>query len=120
MTEFSLERAEKSIIKKFHRRLFRKFTKAIVTYNLIQPNDKIAVCISGGKDSWLMAKLFQELKKHHKFPFELVFLVMNPGYAPENLKLIEENAEKLNVPVTIFQSDIFDSVLNIEKYPCYL
>lgn len=120
MTEFSLERAEKSIIKKFHRRLFRKFTKAIVTYNLIQPNDKIAVCISGGKDSWLMAKLFQELKKHHKFPFELVFLVMNPGYAPENLKLIEENAEKLNVPVTIFQSDIFDSVLNIEKSPCYL
>ena len=118
--EFSLERAEKSIIKKFHRQLFRKFTKAVATYNLVEPNDKIAVCISGGKDSWLMAKLFQELKKHNKFPFELVFLVMNPGYNPENLSLIESNAQKLNVPIEIFESDIFESVLHVDKSPCYL
>lgn len=118
--EFSLERAEKSIIKKFHKQLFRKFTKAVVTYNLVEPNDKIAVCISGGKDSWLMAKLFQELKKHNKFPFELVFLVMDPGYNPANRKLIESNAERLNVPITVFESDIFENVLHIEKSPCYL
>ena len=90
---FSLERAEKSLIKKFHKQLFRKFTKAVVTYNLIQPNDKIAVCISGGKDSMLMAKLFQELKKHHKFPFDVVFLVMNPGYSEANANKIESNAK---------------------------
>lgn len=118
--EFSLEKAEKSIIKKFHKQLFRKFTKAVVTYNLVEPNDKIAVCISGGKDSWLMAKLFQELKKHHKFSFELVFLVMNPGYNPENLALIESNAQKLDVPIEIFESDIFESVLHVDKSPCYL
>lgn len=118
--EFSLERAERSIIKKFHRTLFRKFTKAVATYNLIEPNDKIAVCVSGGKDSWLMAKLFQELEKHHKFPFELVFLTMDPGYAPENAKLIEENSKKLGVPLEVFKTDIFESVLHIEKSPCYL
>ncbi len=118
--EFSLERAERSIIKKFHRTLFRKFTKAVATYNLIEPNDKIAVCVSGGKDSWLMAKLFQELEKHHKFPFKLVFLTMDPGYAPENAKLIEENSKKLGVPLEVFKTDIFESVLHIEKSPCYL
>lgn len=118
--EFSLERAEKSIIKKFHKQLFRKFTKAVATYNLVEEGDKIAVCISGGKDSWLMAKLFQELKKHNKFPFELVFLVMDPGYNSENRKLIESNADKLGVPITVFESDIFDNVLHIEKSPCYL
>ena len=118
--EFSLERAERSIIKKFHRTLFRKFTKAVATYNLIEPNDKIAVCVSGGKDSWLMAKLFQELEKHHKFPFELVFLTMDPGYATENAKLIEENSKKLGVPLEVFKTDIFESVLHIEKSPCYL
>lgn len=118
--EFSLERAEKSIIKKFHKQLFRKFTKAVASYNLIEPNDKIAVCISGGKDSWLMAKLFQELKKHHKFPFELVFLVMDAGYNKANRELIESNSRKLNVPITVFESDIFENVLHIEKSPCYL
>ena len=118
--EFSLERVEKSIIKKFHKQLFRKFTKAVATYNLVEEGDKIAVCISGGKDSWLMAKLFQELKKHNKFPFELVFLVMDPGYNSENRKLIESNADKLGVPITVFESDIFDNVLHIEKSPCYL
>jgi len=117
---FSLERAEKSLIKKFHRVLFRKFTKAVATYDLIQPNDKIAVCISGGKDSMLMAKLFQELEKHHKFPFELKYLVMDPGYSEENRKRIEENARLLNVPITVFETDIFESVLSVDKSPCYL
>ena len=84
------------------------------------PNDKIAVCISGGKDSMLMAKLFQELKRHDKFPFEVVFLVMDPGYSPENRRVIEENARSMSIPVHIFESDIFDSVYNIEKNPCYI
>lgn len=117
---FSLERAEKSIIKKFHKTLFRKFTKAVSTYNLIEEGDKIAVCISGGKDSMLMAKLFQELKKHNKFPFELVYLVMDPGYSAANRAMIEENAEKLNVPVRFFETDIFENVVNIDKSPCYI
>ncbi len=114
------EQAEKSIRKKFHRVLWSRFAKAIVTYELIQPGDKIAVCISGGKDSMLMAKLFQELKMHDKFPFELVFLVMDPGYAEENRRLIEENAAALSVPITIFGSDIFESVTHVQKNPCYL
>ena len=118
--EFSLERAEKSIIKKYHKTLFRKFTKAVATYGLIEPNDKIAVCISGGKDSMIMAKLFQELQKHHKFPFEVVFLVMDPGYNDKNRALIESNARKLNIPLTVFSSDIFESVLHVDKSPCYL
>ncbi len=117
---FDLARCEKSIIKKFHKQLFRRFTKAVVTYNLIQPNDKIAVCISGGKDSFLLAKLFQELKKHHKFPFELVFLAMDPGYNSENRQLIESNAKKLEIPLTVFETDIFENVLHIENSPCYL
>ena len=127
MSELSAERetfdlavCEKSIIKKFHKQLFRRFTKAVVTYNLIQPNDKIAVCISGGKDSFLLAKLFQELKKHHKFPFELVFLAMDPGYNCENRQLIESNARKLEIPLTVFETEIFENVLHIENYPCYL
>ena len=112
--------AEDSIKKRFHKKLFSRFTKAINEYELIQPNDKIAVCISGGKDSFLMAKLFQELKRHNKFPFELKFLVMDPGYKQENRKLIESNAKLLNIPVEIFETDICDSVLNIDKSPCYI
>ena len=115
-----VEEIEKSIRKKFHKQLFSKFAKAINEYKLIQENDKIAVCISGGKDSMLMAKLFQELKRHNKFPFELVFLVMDPGYAEANRRQIEENARILNVPITIFKSEIFDTVYEIEKSPCYL
>ena len=111
---------EKSIRKKFHKQLFSKFAKAINEYELVQEGDKIAVCISGGKDSMLMAKLFQELKWHNKFPFELVFLVMDPGYNAVNRQIIENNAKMLNIPITIFKSDIFDSVFNIEKSPCYL
>lgn len=111
---------ELSIRKKFHKKLFTPFAKAINTYDLIQEGDHIAVCISGGKDSMLMAKLFQELKRHNKFPFELSFLVMDPGYSDLNRMVIERNAAMLGVPVTIFESDIFDAVYDVEKSPCYL
>ena len=89
-------------------------------YELIAPGDRIAVCISGGKDSMLLAKLMQELQRHTEQPFELVFLVMDPGYNPENRALIEANAEKLRVPVTIFESDIFDVTVSVDRNPCYL
>lgn len=115
-----LERIETSIRKKFHKQLFSRFAKAINTYELLQENDHVAVCISGGKDSMLMAKLFQELKRHNKFDFKLTFLAMDPGYNEENRKRIEENAKLMNIPLTIYESDIFDSVDNIEKSPCYL
>ena len=111
---------ETSIRKKFHKKIWCQFTKAVRTYELVKPGDKIAVCISGGKDSMLMAKLFQELKLHNKFPFEVKFLVMDPGYSPANRKVIEENAKILNIPITVFEPDIFDSVYNVEKSPCYL
>ena len=111
---------EQSIRKKFRKKIWRMFAKAINTYDLVKEGDKIAVCISGGKDSMLMAKLFQELKLHNKFEFEVKFLVMDPGYSPENRKVIEENARKLNIPITIYESDIFESVYNVEKSPCYL
>ena len=111
---------EQSIRKKFRKKIWRMFAKAINTYDLVKEGDKIAVCISGGKDSMLMAKLFQELKLHNKFEFEVKFLVMDPGYSPENRKVIEGNARKLNIPITIYESDIFESVYNVEKSPCYL
>ena len=111
---------EKSLRKKFRKEIWSKFTKAINTYELVKPGDKIAVCISGGKDSMLMAKCFQELKLHDKFDFDVKFLVMDPGYSPRNRQVIEENARILNIPITVFESDIFESVYNIEKSPCYL
>lgn len=111
---------ENSIRKKFYKALFSKFAKAINDYQLVKEGDKIAVCISGGKDSMLMAKLFQELKRHNKFPFELVFLVMDPGYSEINREIIIRNAKLLNIPITIFESDIFDTVYNVDKSPCYL
>ncbi len=111
---------ERSIIKKFRKPIWRKFTKGINEYDMIQDGDKIAVCISGGKDSMLMAKLFQELQRHGKANFELVFLVMNPGYNEENRQLILANAARLGIPVTVFESEIFDAVVTIEKNPCYL
>ena len=111
---------EQSLRKKFKKKIWSKFTKAINTYELVKPGDKIAVCISGGKDSMLMAKCFQELKLHNKFEFEVKFLVMDPGYSPANREVIEENAKRLHIPITIFESDIFDSVYHIEKSPCYL
>lgn len=111
---------ERSIRKKFHGALFSKFCKAITEYELVKPNDKIAVCISGGKDSMLMAKLFQELQMHRKIPFELVFLVMDPGYSKANREKLEKNAHMLNIPITIFEANIFENVFNIEKSPCYI
>ena len=114
------EEIEKSIRKKFHRSIFSKFARAINEYELIKPGDKIAVCISGGKDSMLMAKLFQEIHRHGKFPFELVFLVMDPGYSPENRAIIEGNAKLMNIPITVFETNIFNSVYNVENNPCYL
>ena len=113
------KRVEDSIKKKFHKTLFSRFTKAIVEYELIQPNDKIAVCMSGGKDSFVMAKLFQELKRHNKIPFELTFLVMDPGYSAENRAMIESNAEAMNIPITVFETDIFENVYNIEPPVMY-
>lgn len=111
---------EQSLRKKFRKSIWCKFTKAINEYELVKPGDKIAVCISGGKDSMLMAKLFQELKRHNKFDFEVKFLVMDPGYSPANRQVIEENAKRLEIPIEIFESDIFESVFNVEKSPCYL
>lgn len=111
---------EQSLRKKFKKSIWSKFTKAIRDYELVQEGDRIAVCISGGKDSVLMAKLFQELQRHHKVEFELVFLVMDPGYSAANRQIIENNAKKLGIPITIFESDIFDAVFEIEKSPCYL
>lgn len=111
---------EQSIRKKFRKKIWRMFAKAINTYDLVKEGDKIAVCISGGKDSMLMAKLFQELKLHNKFDFQVKFLVMDPGYSPANRQVIEENARRLNIPITIYESDIFESVFNVEKSPCYL
>ena len=104
------QQIEEGIRKTWHKRLFSKFAKAIRTYDLVKPGDRIAVCISGGKDSMLMAKLFQELYRHHKFPFELKFLVMDPGYNETNRKVIEHNARLLGIPITIFETDIFDIV----------
>lgn len=111
---------ERSIIKKFRKGIWRKFTKGIREYDLIQDGDKIAVCISGGKDSMLMAKLFQELERHGKKNFEVVFLVMNPGYNEINYETIVNNAKILNVPITVFTSEIFDIVAGEEESPCYL
>lgn len=113
-------RIERSLIKKFRKPIWRSFTRAIQRYELIQEGDRIAVCISGGKDSMLMAKLMQELQRHGKYPFELTFLVMNPGYSEENWRLIEANAKALGIPLTVFESDIFDIVDGMEKNPCYL
>ena len=112
--------AERSIIKTYRKVLWNPFVAAIKRYELIAANDRIAVCISGGKDSVLLAKLMQELQRRSDRPFELVFLVMDPGYAPENRRLIEENARLLEIPVTIFNSDIFDVTVQVDKNPCYL
>lgn len=115
-----VKQIEQSIIKKYRKDIWRKFVKAIQEYDMIQPGDKIAVCISGGKDSMLLAKLFQEIQRHGKFHFDLVFLSMDPGYNPKNRERIEENARILGIPLDIFPSDIFNVVVNIEKSPCYL
>ena len=111
---------ERSIITKYRKVLWNPFIEAVKRYEMIQPGDRIAVCISGGKDSMLLAKLMQQLQKHSDFPFELVFLVMDPGYNELNRRKIESNAALLNIPVTIFESDIFEVADSTGKSPCYL
>ncbi|MFR8035152.1 MAG: tRNA 2-thiocytidine biosynthesis TtcA family protein [Lachnospiraceae bacterium] len=111
---------ERSIIKKFRKSIWCKFTNAINEYALIQPGDHIAVCISGGKDSMLCAKLLQEIKRHGKFDFGLEFIVMDPGYNEKNRRQIEENARILNIPIRVFESEIFSVVEHMEDSPCYL
>lgn len=111
---------ERSIIKKYRKEIWNPFINAIKRYELIQSGDKIAVCISGGKDSMLMAKLMQELHRHSEVPFELVFLVMDPGYNEINRHKIESNAALLHIPITVFETNIFDIANNTEESPCYL
>ena len=119
--EMRCKEIERSIIKKFRPELWSQFTKAINTYDLIQDGDKIAVCISGGKDSMLMAKLFQELSRHGKKNFEVVYMVMNPGYNDINYTTIINNAKLMQIPITVFDSDIFDIVdKEVSGSPCYL
>ena len=113
--------AERSIIKKYRKALWCPFIKAVKQYALVKEGDGIAVCISGGKDSFLLAKCMQELQRHGEVPFTLAYIVMDPGYAPQNRRLIEENAERLGVPVQIFKSDIFAVVDGVAGgSPCYL
>ena len=114
------ETAERSLIKTYRKSIWNPFIAAVKRYELIEPGDRIAVCISGGKDSVILAKLMQELQRHTSQPFELVFMVMDPGYKSENRKLIEDNAALLGIPITIFDSDIFDVTVSVEKNPCYL
>ena len=114
------EEIEKTITKTYRKEIWKKFIQGIVEFDMIQEGDKIAVCISGGKDSMLLAKCFQELKKHRKMNFDLVFLVMNPGYSEENKQKIIENSRILNVPITMFETDIFRRTEKIEDHPCYL
>ncbi|WP_033166036.1 ATP-binding protein [Clostridium sp. KNHs205] len=111
---------ERSIIKRFRKEIWRKFITAVNDYQLISEGDKIAVCISGGKDSMLLAKCMQELKKHGKVHFDLVFMVMDPGYNPYNRQIILDNAEYLNIPITVFNSNIFEVVASVPDSPCYL
>ena len=111
---------EHSIIKKYRKDIWSKFVKAVIEYDLVKENDKIMVCISGGKDSFLLAKCMEELQKHGKFPFEVCYVCMNPGYNEANLELIKENAKTMNIDLEIFESDIFDIVSTVEKSPCYL
>ncbi len=115
-----LKQVEEGITKRFRVPLLSRFVKAIKDYKLISNGDKIAVCMSGGKDSFLMAKLFQEYHKYSKEKFDLKFVVMDPGYNKQNRNIIEENARRLNIPIEIFESDIFESVYGVEKSPCYL
>ncbi len=114
------EAIERSLIKKYRKQLWNPFVAAVQRYELIRAGDSVAVCISGGKDSMLLAKLMQELHRHTEVPFDLHFLVMDPGYAPANRRQIEENAALLELPVTIFQSDIFEVAANTPRNPCYL
>ncbi len=112
--------AERSLIKKYRKKLWNPFVAAVKRYELLAEGDRVAVCISGGKDSVVLAKLMQELQKHSEFPFELVFLVMDPGYNEKNRKRIEENAALLGIPITVFETDIFSVADKTKQNPCYL
>ena len=114
------QRIERSITKTYRDTIWDPFIRALKQYELLQEGDKVAVCISGGKDSMLLAQLMQMLKRYSDFPFELVYLVMNPGYADENMTRIGENARLLELPITVFETNIFDAADRAEKYPCYL
>ena len=115
------EEVERSIIKTYRKDIWRKFTKAVTIYDLIQDNDKIAVCISGGKDSFLLAKCMQEIKKHGKIKFDLEFIVMDPGYSKENLEKVKKNADLLGIQIKVYESTIFDSLKSMDvKSPCYM
>lgn len=111
---------ERSIIKEYRKTIWRPFVKGLQEYKMIQDGDRVAVCISGGKDSMLLAKCLQQLKRQSDTKFELEFIVMDPGYQPENRKLIEENAALMNIPLRMFDSDIFDIVVDVDQSPCYL
>ncbi len=114
------ETAERSLIKTYRKSLWNPFIAAVKRYELVSPGDHIAVCVSGGKDSFVLAKLMQELQKHTDRPFDLTFLSMDPGYSPANRRVLEENAARLGIPLTIFESDIFDVTVQVDKNPCYL
>ena len=111
---------ERSIIKTYRKDIWSKFVKAVMDYELINENDNIMVCISGGKDSFLLAKCIQELERHGKYPFKAHYVCMDPGYEKANRKRIEENAKRMNIPIEIFESDIFDIVVDVDRSPCYL
>jgi len=111
---------ERSIIKKYRKQLWKPFVEAVKRYRLIAEGDRIAVCISGGKDSMLLAKLMQQLQKHSEVPFELVFMAMDPGYNQANRQKIESNAALMQIPVEFFDTDIFDVANSVDKSPCYL
>ena len=115
-----LKHIEASLRTKYKHKIFNKFVQAICDYELVRPDDRIAICISGGKDSMLMAKLFQELKRRNKIPFEIKFLCMDPGYTERNRQQIENNAKLLDIPIMFFKTKIFDSVFHVEQNPCYL
>lgn len=115
------EEVERSIIKTYRKDIWRKFTKAVTIYDLIKDGDKIAVCISGGKDSFLLAKCMQEIKKHGKIKFDLEFIVMDPGYSKENLEKVKKNADLLGISIKVYESTIFDSLKSMDvKSPCYM
>lgn len=111
---------ERTIIKNYRKKIWNRFVKGVKEYEMIKPGDKIAICMSGGKDSMLLAKCMQELKRHGEMDFDLVFLCMNPGYSEENKQKIIKNSELLNIPLTMFETDIFERVERIEDHPCYI
>ena len=115
-----VKKVENSIRTRYKKSIWSNFIRALKTYKMVNDGDKVAVCISGGKDSMLMAKLFQELHKYSDINFDVKYLVMDPGYSKENRQVIENNAKRLGIPINIFESDIFESVYNVEKSPCYL